>query len=172
MPLRVRRVRIPVSRFSQLLKNTACLQKPQVFSGFLCVNRPWFWAAPICTLSCNSVQTCTNPCELYCTIRGTSAPLTATFFERFYGSTGLRNRCIAGGQHPPCQPIPSCDRSNIPSPAGCLVGQCFASAATLAWVLHLGGHANCGNYPPFLQKHELHFSLAIIRGRDAPVSDV
>ena len=96
MPLRVRRVRIPVSRFSQLLKNTACLQKPQVFSGFLCVNRPWFWAAPICTLSCNSVQTCTNPCELYGTIRGTSAPLTAPFFGQFWGSTGWRNRCMAG----------------------------------------------------------------------------
>jgi len=35
-----------------------------------------------------------------------------------------------------------------------------------------GGYANCGNYPPFLQKHELYFSLAIIRGRDAPVSDL
>jgi hypothetical protein len=45
--------------------------------------RPRLWAALICTQSCNSVQTCANPCELYGTIRGTSAPLTAPFFRRF-----------------------------------------------------------------------------------------
>jgi hypothetical protein len=35
-----------------------------------------------------------------------------------------------------------------------------------------GGYASCGSDSPFQQKHELYFSLAIIRGRDAPVSDV
>jgi hypothetical protein len=34
------------------------------------------------------------------------------------------------------------------------------------------GYAKCGNYPRFLQEHELYFSQEIIRGRDAPVSDV
>jgi hypothetical protein len=64
-----------------MLKNTAFFQKPRVFSGFLCVDTPWLWAALICTQSCNSVQTRANPCELYGTIRGTSAPLTAPFFR-------------------------------------------------------------------------------------------
>jgi hypothetical protein len=61
-------------------KNTAFLLKPRVFSGFLCVNWPWFWAALICTQSCNSVQTCANPCELYGTTDG-------SFFPAFSGTS-------------------------------------------------------------------------------------
>jgi DNA modification methylase len=32
-----------------------------------------------------------------------------------------------------------------------------------------GGYANCGNYPPFLKKHELYFSQAIIWVKEHPV---
>jgi DNA modification methylase len=32
-----------------------------------------------------------------------------------------------------------------------------------------GGYANCGNYPPFLKKHELYFSQAIIWDKQHPV---
>lgn len=39
-------------------------------------------------------------------------------------------------------------------------GRCF-----FIW----GGYANCGNYPPFLKKHELYFSQAIIWVKEHPV---
>ena len=32
-----------------------------------------------------------------------------------------------------------------------------------------GGYANCGNYPPFLKKHELYFSQSIIWVKEHPV---
>jgi DNA modification methylase len=32
-----------------------------------------------------------------------------------------------------------------------------------------GGYANCGNYPPFLKKHELYFSQAVIWVKEHPV---
>src|SRR5678809_726022 len=32
-----------------------------------------------------------------------------------------------------------------------------------------GGYANCGNYPPFLKKHGLYFSQAIIWNKQHPV---
>ncbi|OPZ24006.1 MAG: DNA methylase [Lentisphaerae bacterium ADurb.BinA184] len=32
-----------------------------------------------------------------------------------------------------------------------------------------GGYANCGNYPPFLKKHKLYFSQAIIWDKQHPV---
>ena len=32
-----------------------------------------------------------------------------------------------------------------------------------------GGYANCGNYPPFLKKHELYFSQAVIWDKEHPV---
>jgi DNA modification methylase len=32
-----------------------------------------------------------------------------------------------------------------------------------------GGYANCGNYPPFLKKHGLYFSQAIIWNKMHPV---
>ena len=64
-------------------------EKHSVFaetSGFPGVSLP-LWPsllpAAFCTLSCNSVQTCANPCELDGTIRGTSAPLTGRFSVSF-----------------------------------------------------------------------------------------
>jgi DNA modification methylase len=32
-----------------------------------------------------------------------------------------------------------------------------------------GGYANCANYPPFLKKHELYFSQALIWVKEHPV---
>jgi len=81
--------------------------EPPSFLGVSLRLRPRLWAALICTQSCNSVQTCANPCELYGTIRGTSAPLTAPFFGVFRHLAGQRNRCITGAQHPPNQQFPS-----------------------------------------------------------------
>ena len=44
---------------------------------------------------CKKGKTVTIRGKLNGTNTGTSAPLTAPFFERFWGSTGWRNRCMA-----------------------------------------------------------------------------
>ncbi len=74
-----------LSAFMNAEKHSVFAETPS-FLGVSLRLRPWLWAALICTQSCNSVQTCANPCELYGTIRGTSAPLTAPFFGRFPAS--------------------------------------------------------------------------------------
>ena len=71
-----------LSAFMNAEKHSVFAETPS-FLGVSLRLRPRLWAALICTQSCNSVQTCANPCELYGTIRGTSAPLTAPFFRRF-----------------------------------------------------------------------------------------
>jgi hypothetical protein len=45
---------------------------------------------------CKKGETVTIRGKLNRTNPGTSAPLTAPFFGRFWGSTGWRNRCMAG----------------------------------------------------------------------------
>ena len=117
---------------------TQCFPKKlRVFSGFLCVDRPNFWLHRFALCHANLMLTCAIPCKPVQIHANSTAPYAAPrhhcrhlFSGVFRHLAGLRNRCIAGGQHPPCQPIPSCDRSDIPSPAGCVVRQCFA---TLAW---------------------------------------
>ena len=68
--------------------------KPRVFSGFLCVDRPRLLAR-VCRLDlgcqeCKKGKTVTIRGKLNGTNTGTSAPLTAPFFRRFYGTSPVR----------------------------------------------------------------------------------
>ena len=100
VPARVPRVRIPVSPLPIVArKRSVYLRNPENPRGFFAFKDLGIARVrrPVPGLQeCKKGKTVTIRGKLNGTNTGTSAPLTAPFFGRFWGSTDWKNRCMAG----------------------------------------------------------------------------